>query len=670
MDASPQTLVWAIAVAVLCGCDNQPAATAPSDAVRVGDSSGLPRQVAAAGDPGLDVEILEFPGGKPVAGVEVRASHSLDAWAVEKTDECMSKPDAVYQSDSRGIVHVTCSREHLVLAARHGECWGRACFSTYDSTVRWLDLGPDRSLRVLVADAEGHPIAGVPVALRAIHEGWQHDCLVVSSGGADGIAVLPHAQYYMNTYETNRPIPNPQTRFAAALALPLGSPVQCDLPSAGVPQETTRLVLPPTGEVEVRCREADGTPARLELPVALRTPGAAEPTGGYSPPGHVIGTDTWSHAENGWVSRTLTGGAAGTSTQQLKDGRALFTHVALDQQLDAGIRRNYASTHIDKRFEGPKRVGERVVVELQASSGKAAFSGRVLRPDRTPLSNTELSLQEFDRPPAGGWDLPRDTFWFLEPSQVVVCPPMSLRTDPEGRFRFEFEPPSSPEGSIELSLTLDPLSSRALGVLVAPADCAPGLHDLGDIVIAPAPILFAGWIRDDTGRAVGGAEIRIGSVMQESWLWPHEPVDRSAPDGRYEIRSFNLYPSHSVALDVGARGHVRREREAPPEDHSQFDIVLPRTGRIHGHLLLPEDALRSSYGVTGTPAGGGYGETQLGASGEFTIEGLSPGLVHISAYVITNPGSTVDVAAVDAQVRPGEVTEVPPIDLRSAKPPR
>ena len=178
-------------------------------------------------------------------------------------------------------------------------------------------------------------------------------------------------------------------------------------------------------------------------------------------------------------------------------------------------------------------------------------------------------------------------------------PALSARSDAGGRFRFDDLAPG--DYRLELFHPARPLPEARTLVL------APGSSDL---VFDLAEASLSGVVRDRTGRALGGAEVRVlpeDPAQERVAPEPPGPATRGVvcdPAGRFAIPG--LEPGRRVRLEVSATGcATRRIGPLQPGTTSEIEVALEPEAELALELVSdarpfvvlhaegPDDAYRS-----------------------------------------------------------------------------
>jgi hypothetical protein len=530
------------------------------------------------------------------------------------------------RSDAAGRVRIPWPAEESVLVlARSGTLCGGGPLAPalVPSEVARLELWPDWGVALEVEDAAGRPAARVPVALTLRRESW--NAVEHARTDADGRAAFAHVglQFQLET----------PSSVVVGVALPLELPLERRLTAEAAPSEPLRFRLPPGGEVALTLLDRSGEPVADEARVQLGLVRAGE-TRDVSPFGRE----------------------RARMDQQSVGGRVRFEHVELGAEVELIV--TLAGSNLAQReyFPGPARAGERVERTLRIGSDLSVLRLRAVDEAGAALAETELEFVLEQRSD------------FLSNRQD-----QTLRTDREGRFEFELS-----ELHAEGDLRHASITARA-GALAATLDLArvfePGLTDLGDVVLAGAPLLVAGTVRDAAGAGVADARVRLELSSEDAPAsgedWEPSPLTTtSGADGAFTL--------HGLARAQRARtwAELARSRsdtvEAAPGARD-VTLVLRANGSLVGSLRLDPGLSPSALAVRIEREGTGAlsleersrTHEQPLADGRFHFQGLQPGRYALVVGIEHDEPELVRVAGIE--VRAGEAcsdARIQGLDLR------
>jgi hypothetical protein len=379
------------------------------------------------------------------------------------------------RSDDRGVARIHLGSSTTVVA-RRGDDYGQLVVLRDHLPPPEgfeLRLAPDHAVRIRVLDADGSPVLGAPVAWSIVSDagkfyGFRQHGPEATTLAPDGIATLPHIQRWRGTYDFHARIGN---RWHAALYWPgqetLGPRIDFDAP----PTEPVELRLPPHGSV--RARLADGAVA------AARASGI-----------ELVVQPSDPQARHRFTLR----GSPGT------DGWTVFPRVPLGERWVA--RASIDGGSLETEFVGPVGQGAQVEVMIRERDDRALLAGRALDENRKPLAGCGLrfSLGEHEN-------------W-------------SVTTDADGEFRFVMRPRTEAPAPLEARLRGQGADKRWRSAALSLRQIRAGIEPLGDVVLAPEPLLAAGRFLV-VGRELGfpnaGAKVEFLATEATTTQWAYLP---------------------------------------------------------------------------------------------------------------------------------------------------
>lgn len=503
------------------------------------DPAGLDRE-AAAGAPetplarspadGFLVKVVDEATRTPIAGAEVMWLYP-EQWLHERGHDGLhfgwaraSAPRVLTGADGFAVL------PHITGAVWIGACTAEAsrCFFYYPGQLELpltIALRPELQQAVRVVDPAGRAVAGACVGFLR-----EKIVLVTATTDADGMAVLRDLQAVRSTGK------QPPAYFLALVG-PTGSAQRIAFDYDAPPATPPVLQLALGGEVEILLQDARGQPLTGVWPVQLRVDDPQRAG--------------WSGTEENADALTL----------PARDGRVLFTHVALEQPLQAALRRGDEERAVYARFAGPRSAGERVTAVIQVKEDAPWIALRVLGPSGEPLPGLRL-LAEFAMEHGSGNGR---TSWGA----------VGRALDADSRLTFEAlgdERVNTVDRTfrrlVELSAT-DPRSGdswSAMRELSAPL--APGLNELGEVRLEKTPLVVEGSVRRSDGqplgerpsmqiqlRDAGGAWTSTERRLATSWQGPRFRIVGRVPPGELRIQAWLSSGSRAeVPFEIGATG--------------------------------------------------------------------------------------------------------------------
>ncbi len=521
-------------------------ATAPVRAsVAVDEDSQRTRPEGAAE---VVVTILDKTTGAPVAGAAVRwydetcwthLSETQPLLATERNQELSRNGELLARlagwrtlSDAEGRARVTLKEETTVLARYEGR-FGRLVLRANTQPPRGghrILLAEDRSVSVRVVDAEGNPVADVPVAVAAIDgdRGFAGSFGFVSSARSEaphGIATIMHLQEL--AHEAGKESGGPERNK------PLEWRVRLFLTGHTDPGVAFAIDAPPTEPIELRLPACGSVRVRAEF--------AGKPIPGF--------VQAWMrHDSEQYDGRHQTHRTGRVGP----DGFVRFLHVPLGKSYSS-----WAMNGLNASFDGPAQPAQEVEVILVPTDQVAVLAGRLLLPDRSPAVERTVRLR-------------------LRGSTVRTS--QEVRTDATGRFVaiVGIERRDNRENRAdEICFELSRKGESTLRADVGPRALRPGLDELGDLLLGDGALLAAGklvaggkpflepvWLRveryetADSGR--GARWRRVEGALEHKDGQGGFTMRGAAAPGRYRltVSSQSALPGEPVEFALGAKDLV------------------------------------------------------------------------------------------------------------------
>lgn len=585
--------------------------SAPIGAARteapVAERTGIADETAA---PRLRVRVVVAATGEPVAAAGVCHVPADFGEQGQRPAEARALAEqAPLRTDSAGFTELALQPGRAeLLFCRHGDLWAEAIAWRVpeDGAPVVLELRDDLTLRVLVLGPAGEPVAGAPVTVAAPERMNGRELLVGGNlqqpTGADGLATFAHLQARVGS-----------PTVLALLDLPLPERALANVDLAHLPREPVVLRLPATGSLTLRLDDGQGpyVPDRLLL-VAIedRTPG--------NPP--------LQH------------------TYPMRDGVLALPHLALLRRLSVKIDCDWCRG--EQLVDGPVTAGEHLEVALHVVR-QPVLTGRLVDEARAPLAGENWQAVYA----AGEWTSYH--VWF--------------ETDAAGRFRMPL--PAVFTASSELMAVIVPADKGGAAtrtarialpdwILQQPKDL-----DLGDVVVAPPPVVVDGVVVDQQGAPLAGVKLRVQEHRDGIRETAIDSNVESDEGGRFSIRAF--LPAKGLHLVAEKTMHQAQD---VPITRGQRDlrVVMPATGRIVAKVLL--DAGLPTRLLLASCTEGASGHTQTWGchlaieDGLLTFDDVTPGTATLALRPVGESEPVWSAASV--AVRGGEVTTLPEIDLR------
>lgn len=543
--------------------------------------------------PRLIVKVMDLIQGSPVAGATVWV-FDPDRYDENELGEALkSEPDwealaprfaQKFVADERGQVIMAQPRDWLRLLGRQGSRYGEHYQeASRDGQIVKLMLEADTALRVRVANAQNHDLAGVPVGLRSMQD-EQSEWLVERTTGSDGRAVFSHLQRLVFHRSGSADL-------ELAPALPLHDPPVIPVRMSAIPAEEQLLILPATGSVVVRLLDPDRRPMLDAARVVLQATTEQRPE-------WLEETEFYQQARNG--------SHAMESTQ----GEARFPHVGLGMGLEVGVDFDGTWNFELTSARGPESAGEETVIEAVQRVLRPSLVLRVLLPDGTPLANADLEV--LLRTTTVDWNNADGD---------------ERRTDADGWLRFTLDGDwvqerTDVQRSIEIRYGAPDSHVVLAGRLPGRAAWRSGPNDLGELRLEPLPILAAGIVVDEEGQPIVGAGVLLSRRQmrrgRESWRDDGYSLQRTDQNGAFTLTGFmpeGIYRLSARHADFKPESLAWREKAT---DHR---IVLKRGRFLQGRVLLDPDIAATDVEVRVVVAGADISQGNAEASAHLERNG-------------------------------------------------
>lgn len=510
------------------------------------------------------IEVVDRADGSPVADAEVLVPRrDIRAGDLEaESERCSSRETAlrrglgtVLTTDAFGRVEIAAVDVATLVLASLGHRHGRAEISANDRLVR-IELDPKHCLEIDVVDRAGTPAAGVAVALMS------RDALAWSSDWR--ARTDEHGRLAIHAIEDL--VEFPDSQLAVGTSLVRCAPEQLTFALAKMPTSPQRLVVEPTGSIELAIVSADGRPIAFDAEFSLRIDD--DRCTGLPP---VMETSGWHDASVG-------------------TGTARFDGIGLGLPFEAsgfvvGAAKEW------KHFDGPKMAGEIVSVALPIGQIKTRVRGRLAEADGRPVAERSMEARVLTSRPPPKLSEPR---WFEATTREDGTFEASGIAESEGcvtlTARLIVDRDDGTKSMVDLTIPEPTLDSSPLR-----RPCV----ELGEVVLPAVPLLpliASGRVDDEHGAPVSGASIEIRVAGSE--LWSHLEATTRAdgtftlrsefPIDRFDIRARRWRGASEPTLDVssGTQGLTLRLIESgsvfvrvlTPEGFDDVDFAMRRAG--------------------------------------------------------------------------------------------
>jgi protocatechuate 3,4-dioxygenase beta subunit len=586
---------------------------------------------------------------RPVVGAERRNVEGVELWWIETEDsetpwslaECekwldsgvleerMAERAERIERDAAGRWRLPKPAQIGAVVASAEGLWAFAAIARTSTDPTYVTLERDLTLTARVVDLAGKPVEGVQVALR---QDCGEDCTIdhaVVTTDADGIARFRHYRALIDgDWDYN-------ARYGFSIAEPLATPVRKEFELTAPPGELVTLELPPTGSVVLRfSAESKVELARLEL---RESGDEVDPEGGEP--------------------RRFDG------EREVREGSVRFPFVGLGNDVIPFVLDGERVRVLESaRAPGPARAGQEVTLELETRASGVTVTGRALDEAGQPQAGMRCLVYLDSHDPDS--DDFVDGIW--------------SRTDAQGRFEIAYDRRATGPSQVEFLLADDGLevTGKIEHKFDWPANALE--HDVGDLRVAPLPILLEGRVVDGQGRAVAGARITTwvrsaqgsGGIRRSQWTQEGDSRLRSGADGRFVLRSAEKFDEFMlVARADGACSSPTRARSGERD----VTLVVDHDGVLRGRLEFDENVSSDHLDIEVEPEAPEDPtrpmERDFWASvdpdGRFVVRGVRAGLYSVRVHLagVDRPVTTVKGVRVEAgseRVDP----RLDPLDLR------
>jgi hypothetical protein len=422
---------------------------------------------------------------------------------------------------------------------------------------------------------------------------------------ADGLATLHPGRWKGKAAE-------PRMLVAAVHADPLAQVRTVEL--AQLPAEPLELVLGATGVLDVTLVDAAGEPVD----------GAGTARLDFQPPeGSPLA------AVRGFVRAPFV------------RGRARFTHAPVGVDLVVRAHASGAVVEEDGLSARIEAEGEERALEFCLNPLFHGARVRLLAAPGEPLAETPLFVR---------WPEAERGEKITTDAQGILTGWVGLGFVPGDEMHVEF--------------TTASLHGVRRAARVAVPTVAPGLVDLGDVVLAPAPLLASGVVVDELGQPLVRAVVEGHVAPPGGGQPPKDPRAELFAVTDLEGR-FALYGLADGQLFLGADHDRAQAGSKVPVEPGTTDVrlALQRQGAIEARVRFDE-GLQSAVNMLAFKDGrciGRYSQQH----GRFVVADLAPGKYALRCVWGDGGGAILGEVA-DVVVRPGETTRDPrcdPLDL-------
>lgn len=512
-----------------------------------------------------------------------------------RTRTALARHAKRFVSDAEGALTLALESPCFLLALARGHAELRLVDPTRERELD-LRIGPRGGVDVIVRDAAGKPVAGVPLWL-----------------APPGVGAVPWRGWTRSdSLGRARLTRNPHFDVLAVQAgVVARDPVQRVLePEERDGRRTVELALPPCGAVRALARGEDGALLRglgdaTLGPIALRRIGGAAFFADLADP-----TDT----------RAMPPLAQ-------DDGMVLFAPIALGLPVRVEWEFPGGTEPLVLTGHGPRHDGELVVLRKDDVAPAPTVSIRVLAQDGAVLSKATLHV-------------------------VLACPGFErrepLRTDAEGRLSIALDREVRDRDDVMLAILRrgDGELTEYRGEAHVPLRGAtgPGAHALDDVMLRDEVPIVRGVVLDESGQPVPGVDLvathafAMPTASGLSILRDDDQVDhrvRSGRDGSFVIKTFAPRVANPKLAMYGDGELILLRGEDPQPGAERHEVVVGKGARISGRITRAIEPGRSVIvRARDSEEREQYGHVD--ADGTFLITGLASGrhtlLVHDAEF--------------------------------------
>jgi hypothetical protein len=613
----------------------EPASAAPAQpAQRLPEGQGLELRLrrGRSSDPVLEAEVLYW--NDPDADDDEEQS----PWRWHEHGELEARIEETAQRmaiEEGGIVRVSDPEHRAVVVARGAGLWGWLTIDDDSTPPLELNLWPDGDLLVRVVDAQGKSVPNAPVVLRHRQWSWHNDMLRARTSPEDGLARLVHARPIIEGSRSDN------ESWSAAVGAVFEKGIEAEVDEDAWPSEPMVLAVPAWGECEVHVFDPNGEPFRSAVDVELA----------------VVAEEEEEPPMFGWWGRQP---SSGTTLERVEGGVARFELVEPGRELVGRVKRSGSSVQHESRGPGPG-AGGRARIDVRMGVVVAILDGRVVDADGAPRPELKLRIVIEREAGPGNSNHPGE----------------QTKTDDAGRFEVDvFPQEASSAGSARVIVSGLGEDGQALESATIPlGNLDPGVHDLGDLLLAPAPRIAAGTVVDAASQPVERAWVtpsikRFWGEEAEQFWWDGMWNDRVRTDtaGHFEIRGHVREGEVSLSAEAGGG---KSAGQVVSVGASDVVLRLVSTGEIAGRVLADSPGLLERLHVQAERQGAEnsadnrWFTAQVDEEGAFRMQEVVPGTYLVR--VMTEGGWSQIGEFDDVRVVAGETTRDPrldPLDLR------
>lgn len=447
-------------------------------------------EIASSPGPGtVPVLVLDGVSGEPVAGAKVwvlpPSPPGLDdpRDAMTRSEEWLdSYPE--HRSGADGTVHVNPAEPYALLIAHHGDLVGAG---SARPEVPGGEIRLFAPLTVLAIDPAGQPMPELAIGGRFTSPGGSSP-FAFGVTGPDGTLVIPHFGWLAQAGTGSEVYGRILDEFVGNTVVPLDP----------LPAEPVRISMPRTGSFTLRILDRDGSPFDpRHLP-------------------HWVYCQAVSEEVADLGQRPMGRGSSTSAMPEIRDdGTVHIPHVGFGKV----ILLAHAIFDDRSRFPGPTAAEPDVVREFTIAAERPVLVGRLLDDARLPMAGKFALSYRSERWPGGEATFQTDATGAF----VLVLSARVAGLEPELEVRGEPGQDPRIEGVASIPL-FRPLTGRI---------------DLGEIVLAAAPLIVAGQLV--MPEAEPGVPITLEHQTGRTlWQEVRTVTRQDLGEGRFEYRGLPL----------------------------------------------------------------------------------------------------------------------------------
>ncbi|MCA8973364.1 MAG: hypothetical protein KDC98_01515 [Planctomycetes bacterium] len=580
--------------------------------------------VAITGDP-IGGATVRFAPSEPY-GVSTEEQRELAALQELDLRAYLERIGGTAITDPTGHCTVMLPPGDVLLGASQGELFHARYVDSSAKGPIILALLPDRTLSILVLDADGLACKGAEIRAEAE---WIGQGTSETRHGATDLAgrlEIRHAQCHVCDHLSD------VRRIRASIGGCFSPMVEVDFSS---PPAEIVLRLPPSGRVIVHVRDAQGRPLdlaydayrRVELTLLDQKPRSRREE-----------YDLWNASRSARTAAALT-----------PAGDAVFSHVALDKHLIAQHMQLWRS-HV-----GPTRAAPEVEITLAESALDAILTATVLRPDGSVVAESEIRVSFASSRGGGGY---------------------GARTDVAGRMRFNLSNDMDGE-TWRIGIALE--ATPRLEVELPPRAICAGVNDLGEVRLQRRGILVAGRTQVDPSTPLDDVEIDVERYEDGEWSREWLTADWGPDEGQFEIHG-SMPPGSRLRLIADEGAFLTANPTEFEPGARDVVVTVIEAGAVHATFLVADDMAHSrlstclrhlASGREATPIEEGRGRLNLskdrdehGGRMERRWRHLLPGQYELTVSCTGNPEPILCLGPIEVPSGRDGAPKLNDIDLR------